>query len=100
MIDEEGYCYVNELTGNCLSIFDPQGNKIHTVGKLNGPRGVMLDPKSGSLYVANCGAKTVLSQNALLPCRPAPNTLYTITTSSGKYKTQPYMKLVTNQKQF
>ena len=59
-IDEEGYSFVNEMTGNCLSIFDPQGNKIHTAGKLNLPRGVMLDPKSGSLYVANCGANTLL----------------------------------------
>ena len=36
------------------------GNKIHTVGSLNQPRGVILDPISGSLYVANCGANTVL----------------------------------------
>ena len=59
-IDEEGYSLVCEYSGNCLSIFDPQGNKIHTVGNLNEPSGVALDPISGSLYVANCGAKTVL----------------------------------------
>ena len=56
VIDEEGYSLVNEYSANCLSIFDCQGNKVHTVSNLNIPRGVILDPKSGSLYVANCGA--------------------------------------------
>ena len=59
-IDEEGYNLVCENSGNCLSIFDPQGNKIHTVGNLTILCGVALDPISGSLYVANNGAKTVL----------------------------------------
>ena len=58
VIDDEGYSFVNET--NCLSIFDPRGYKVHTFGKLKRPRGVILDPKSGSLYVANCGAKNVL----------------------------------------
>ena len=52
-IDEEGYSLICEHRGNCLFIFDPEGNKIHTVGNLNAPCGVALDPKSGSLYVAN-----------------------------------------------
>ena len=51
---------MNEITRNCLSIFDPQGNKTHTVGNLNQPQGVILDHTSGSLYVANSGANTVL----------------------------------------
>ena len=59
-IDEEGYSLVSELSGNCLSIFDHQGNKIHKVGNLTNPYGVALDTISGSLYVANRGAKTVL----------------------------------------
>ena len=59
-IDEEGYSLVCEFSGNCLSIFDPHGNKIHTVGNLTNPFGVALEPISGSLYVANYGAKTVL----------------------------------------
>ena len=59
-IDEEGYSLVCERSGNCLSIFDPQGNEIHTVGNLYAPYGVALDPISGSLYVANYGADTVL----------------------------------------
>ena len=42
-------------------MFDPEGNKIHTVGNLNEPRGVALDTTSGSLYVAKyAGASTVL----------------------------------------
>ena len=59
-IDEEGYSLVCEHRGNCLSIFDPQEYKIHTVGNLNAPCGLALDPISGSLYVANYGANTVL----------------------------------------
>ena len=59
-IDEEGYSFVCENSGNCLSIFDPHGNKIHTVGNLTNPYVVALDPISGSMYVANHGAKTVL----------------------------------------
>ena len=59
-IDEEGYSLVCEWSGNCLSIFDPQGNKIHTVCNFTKPCGVALDPISGSLYVANDDAKTAL----------------------------------------
>ena len=59
-IDEEGCSLVCEHRGNYLSIFDPQRNKIHTVDNLSVPCDVALDPISGSLYVANYGAKTVL----------------------------------------
>ena len=59
-VDEEGYSMVCEYSGNCLSIFDCQRNKIHTFGSLNQPCGVILDPISGNLFVANCGANTVL----------------------------------------
>ena len=61
VVDEEGYSLVIEETDNCLSIFDPQmqGNKIHMVHKLSNPQGVILDQKSGSLYIANIRAKTV-----------------------------------------
>ena len=54
-IDEEGYSLVCEYRGNCVSIFDPQGNKIHTVDNLSEPCGIALDPISGSLYVAASG---------------------------------------------
>ena len=43
-----------------LSIVDPQGNKFLTVDYHTNPRGVALDPLSGSLYVSNNGPKTVL----------------------------------------
>ena len=64
VIDEEGYSLVTE-EGDCLSIYDPQGNKVHTVGKLFEPQGVVLDPKSGSLYIANSWVK---SYNVLKYC--------------------------------
>ena len=62
VIDEEGYSLVNDFRGGCLSIFDPQEKKIHTVGNLNDNNSdcVMLDPKSGSLYVANYDANIIL----------------------------------------
>ena len=46
-IDAEGYSLVTEWAGHYhLSIFDPQGHKIHTVHTYINP-----DAKSGSLYV-------------------------------------------------
>ena len=61
-IDDEGYCIVSESEGNCLSIFDPQGNKIHTVAmpELCRPCGLALDPKDGSVYVASNTVDIVL----------------------------------------
>ena len=63
MIDEEGYSLVNEFGGNCLSIFDSQGNKVHTVGNLNAPRGVLLNSETGSLHVTNSVGNTVFKFN-------------------------------------
>ena len=59
-IDGEGYNLVSECWGHCLSIYDPEGNKIHTVGNLNHPWGTALDPRDGSVFIANYGANTVL----------------------------------------
>ena len=59
-INGEGYIFVSEWNGHCLSIFDPQGNKIHTVGNLIYPWGTALDHRDGSVYVANYGDNTVL----------------------------------------
>ena len=60
VIDEEGYSLVTEYSGHCLFIFDSQGHKVHTACNLNSPYGVMLDSKSGSVYVANTDGDTVL----------------------------------------
>ena len=54
-IDEEGYSLVNDSSRNCLSIFDPQGKKIHTIGRFVLTFAVTLDSKSNSLYVADVG---------------------------------------------
>ena len=35
VVDKEGCSLINEWNGNCLSIFDPHKNKVHTVGNLN-----------------------------------------------------------------
>ena len=56
----EGYSLVSEISGHCLSIYDPEGNKIHTVGNLKNPHGTALDPRDGSVFIANYGANTVL----------------------------------------
>ena len=52
-IDGEGYSLVSEYRGNCLSIFHSQGNKIHTVGDLNKPDGI-LNIKGVSQSRKNC----------------------------------------------
>ena len=60
VIDGGGYCIVSESEGNCLSIFNPQRVKIHTVGILFKPYGLALDPKDGSVYVAGYSDEVVL----------------------------------------
>ena len=52
-IDDEGYSLVSEWGGHCLSIYDPEGNKIHTVGNLMKLWGTALDPRDGSVLIAN-----------------------------------------------
>ena len=61
VIDDEGYSIVSEDDGNggCLSIYDPRGNKIHTVENQKSPMKMALDPRDGSVYVAQSDA-TVL----------------------------------------
>ena len=44
-IDDEGYSLVSEYYCHCLSIYDPEGNNIHTVENLENPRGTALDPE-------------------------------------------------------
>ena len=43
-----------------LAIYDTERNKIHTVENLNYPYGTALDPRDGSVFIANYGANTVL----------------------------------------
>ena len=59
-IDDEGYSLVSEYWGDCLSIYDPEGNMIHTVGNLDYPNDTALDPRDGSVFIVNYGANTVL----------------------------------------
>ena len=65
VIDDEGYSIVSDDKGEgdggvCLSIYDPKGNKIHTVRNLNNLSGTAFDPKDCSVYVADYGANTIL----------------------------------------
>ena len=59
-VNSEGYSVVSEGEGNCLTLFDPQGEKVHTVGGFTDPWGVALDPRDGSVYVANRWGQTIL----------------------------------------
>ena len=57
-IDDEGNACVSY--GGYLSIFDHHGYKIHEVGNRDDPYGIALDPRDGSVYVADFGASSVL----------------------------------------
>ena len=59
-IDDEGNACVSMGYGNCLSIFDHHGKRIHKVGNFEDPKGIALDPRDGSVYVADYGASSVL----------------------------------------
>ena len=59
-IDDEGYSLVNECWGDCLSIYNPEGNKIHTMRNLMDSYCTALDPRDGSVFIANYRANTVL----------------------------------------
>ena len=59
-IDDEGYSLVSEYVGHCFSIYDPEGNKIHTVGNLKCSDGTALDPRDGSVFIPDYGANNVL----------------------------------------
>ena len=51
-IDSSGYSLVNSYSNCTLSIFDPSGRFIHSVGGFNHPFGVSVSP-DGSVWVAN-----------------------------------------------
>ena len=52
--------YTTPWGGNRLSIYDPDGNKIHAVGNLMKLWGTALDPRDGSVFIAKYSADTVL----------------------------------------
>ena len=54
-IDDEGCSIVSECDG--ISIYDPQGNKIHTVDIE--PFSTSLDPRDDSVYVVNYSSGTI-----------------------------------------
>ena len=56
-IDDDGYSLVCD---QYLTIFDPQGHKIHTVENLNQPSGITIVPRSGNVYVVLFNANNVL----------------------------------------
>ena len=51
-IDSVGNSLVVNNSGNSLSIFDPHGNYIHSIGGLNRPVGVAM-ASNGSVWVAD-----------------------------------------------
>ena len=63
-IDDEGNTLYSE--GRCLSIFDHHGNKIREVRNLKDACGIALDSRDGSVYVADCGASSVLKYSDIL----------------------------------
>ena len=59
-VDDEGNACVSMGYGKCLSIFDHRGKRIHKVGSFENPQGIALDPRDGSVFVADIGASSVL----------------------------------------
>ena len=62
-IDDEGNALV--IGGGCLSIVDHHGNKIQQVESYKDPWSIALDPRDGSVYVADLGASSVLKYSAI-----------------------------------
>ena len=58
-INNEGNALVSNKS-SYLSIFDHHGNKIHEVRNLKHPKDIALDPRDGSVFVADYGASCVL----------------------------------------
>ena len=62
-IDDEGNTCVCD--SECLYVFDHHGNKIHEVGNLTNPIGIALDPRDGSVYVADFSDNSVLKYSVV-----------------------------------
>ena len=62
-IDDEGNACISD--GECLSIFDHNGDNIHEVSNLETPLGIALDPRDGSVYVADYDVRSVLKYSII-----------------------------------
>ena len=63
-IDDEGNASVID-DGRCLYVFDHYGNKIHHVRNFEEPVDIALDPRDGSVFVANWDANSVLKYSVI-----------------------------------
>ena len=52
VIDSAGYSLVSNYFAGSLSIFDPSGTFIHSIGGFKNPSGVSVSP-AGSVWVAD-----------------------------------------------
>ena len=52
-IDSSGYSLVTGYSDDTLSVFNPNGILVHSVGGLNRPRGVSVSPTDQSFWVAD-----------------------------------------------
>ncbi len=52
-IDSSGYSLVTNDDNNTLSVFDPRGTLIHSIGGFNYPSSIAISPTDGGIWVAD-----------------------------------------------
>ena len=62
-IDDEGNTFL--FDSECLYICDHYGSKIHELRDFENASGIALDPRDGSVYVADCDACSVLKYSSI-----------------------------------